>query len=278
MGGLDSRWGCFRTEGYAEEQHNKLSSLEAHHRLNQGVAFDMPQGLSSSGHLFTGIMLMGDAEVLSRASTKTTWPMLRRARLWLGAVCVATVIASFSTSLLSFDAMLMDWMRANRMGHYTDVALIITALGSTPVALAAVFFGAVCLLAKRWWFDLWLLLLVVVGGTQLNSPLKDLFDRPRPIFPDPVLTFNGSGFPSGHAMTATVLCGACVLIVARHEPRRTRRFGAITGAIAVVVIVAATRVYLGAHYFTDVLGGVAFGCLWLTVSDAAICWLEHRSK
>jgi membrane-associated phospholipid phosphatase len=49
-------------------------------------------------------------------------------------------------------------------------------------------------------------------------------------------------------------------------------------AVTLVTIVAATRVYLGAHYLTDVVGGIAFGLLWLTISDAIICWLATKKR
>jgi undecaprenyl-diphosphatase len=203
---------------------------------------------------------------------------MRRKRLLLVAACVATVIASFSTSFLALDARLMDWLRENRTGQYVDAALIVTALGSTPVALGILAIGTLFFLAYRWWFDLAFVLMSVIGGTQLNPVLKDLFDRPRPFFADQSLIFNGSGFPSGHAMTVTIVCGALVVVLIRHDSQRGHRLRAIAAATALVVIVAATRVYLGAHFLTDVLGGVAFGLLWLTICDSLIRWLERQAR
>jgi undecaprenyl-diphosphatase len=203
---------------------------------------------------------------------------MRRKRLLLVAVCAATVIASFSSWFLALDARLMDWLRENRTGQYTDAALMVTALGSTPVALGILAIATLFFLAYRWWFDLAFLLLSIIGGTQLNPLLKDLFDRPRPFFPDQALIFKGSGFPSGHAMTATIVCGGLVVILMRHESRAAHRWWTIAAATLLVALVAATRVYLGAHFLTDVMGGVAFGLLWLTICDFLIRRLESRAR
>ena len=145
----------------------------------------------------------------------------------------------------------------------------LTVLGSNPLALGILVLAAIPFAIKRWWADLALLTAAIVGGIEINPRLKDFFDRPRPFFEGQALTFPGTSFPSGHAMTATVLWIALLLIALPHVPR-ARRSWAIAAAVAIVGVVALTRIYLGAHYLTDVLGGVAFGLLWLALCDAAV--------
>jgi undecaprenyl-diphosphatase len=196
--------------------------------------------------------------------------MNRRVRLVLFATCVAVVVVTFSDTLLVIDANLIRALRGAPGGKYIDPALIVTALGSTPVALGLATIGVLGLLAARQWFEALFLLLSVVGATQVNPALKDLFSRPRPLPSDPSLTFSGSGFPSGHAMTATVVYGALLMIYISNESRRDRRAVAIGATATLVATVAATRIYLGAHYLTDVIGGIACGVMWLMISDAAV--------
>jgi len=195
-------------------------------------------------------------------------------RLLVVALCVGTAFAASSPVFLGFDARVMAWVHAHRISGFIDVALVITRLGSTPVGLAVVVLGSLLFLIKRRGSDALLLTTAVGLELRLIGPLKRLFDRPRPIFLDQTMTFVGSGFPSGHAMTITAICTALSLSFMRHESRPARRRAAKGIAAGVIATVAATRIYLGAHFLTDVVGGVAFGLLATIVCDAGVDWLE----
>jgi len=193
----------------------------------------------------------------------------RAVKLAIAAACVLLVIAAGSERFLALDAEIAVWIRAYAAPENINVALGLTILGSNPLALGILVLAAIPLAFKRWWADLALLTAGIVGAIQINPRLKDFFDRPRPFFEGQALTFPGTSFPSGHAMTATALWIALLLIaLPRLSP--PRRPWAMFAAVAIVVIVALTRIYLGAHYLTDVLGGVAFGLLWLALCDAAV--------
>ena len=187
----------------------------------------------------------------------------------IAAACVLLVIAAGSERILELDAEIAVWIRAHAASQNTKTALGLTILGSNPLALGVLVLAAVPFAIKRWWSDIALLTASIGGGILITPRLKDFFDRPRPVFEGQALTFPGSSFPSGHAMTATTLWIALLLIAL---PRLTppRRTWALVAAVAIVGVVAATRIYLGAHYLTDVLGGVAFGLLWLAICDAAV--------
>jgi undecaprenyl-diphosphatase len=210
----------------------------------------------------------------TRTTAKEHRDHKRLDRLLIVSLCAATVVAASSRSFLALDGQLMNWVRAHQVPGQVHVALIVTWLGSTPCGLGVMVLGSLMFLAKRRWPDAMLLTLAVGGVGRFIGPLKQFFDRPRPIFLDQTLTFIGSGFPSGHAMTIAALCGSMWVVSMRRERRPARRHAAFGIAAAVVAVVAATRVYLGAHYLTDVVGGVAFGLLWLVISDAAVDWLE----
>jgi len=193
----------------------------------------------------------------------------RAVKLAIAAACVLLVIAAGSERFLELDAEIAVWIRAHAAPENTNFVLGLTTLGSNPLALGILVLAAIPFAFKRWWGDLALLTASVIGGTQINPRLKDFFDRPRPFFEGQALTFPGTSFPSGHAMTATALWIALLLIALPRLSPPLRPW-AMVAAVAIVGVVALTRIYLGAHYLTDVLGGIAFGLLWLALCDAAV--------
>src|SRR4029453_7525146 len=111
----------------------------------------------------------------------------------------------------------------------------------------------------------------LVLGASLNELLEAVFDRPRPDLwrsPDPSA---GLSFPSGHAMSSATLAAALAVLA---WPTRWRVPVAIAGAIAVIVI-GLSRLVLGVHYPSDVLGGWAFAFAW--VSGVRLVLMEKES-
>lgn len=124
--------------------------------------------------------------------------------------------------------------------------------------------GATALLLFRryadGWTALWLLLTVAVG-TAVQQGLKAALNRARPTWPDPVDSAHYAAFPSGHAMTATVVCGLLLWLLRRHGAPRVLWRTALTVAAVSVIGVGLTRIWLGVHWPTDVLGGWLLGAL-----------------
>jgi len=113
-----------------------------------------------------------------------------------------------------------------------------------------------------------LFLAIACGGSlALNQAMKLFFDRPRPqlpwaqVLPDP-------SFPSGHTMNSVVFYGALAVILWSLRGRRTG-VAAIVLAIPLALLIGVSRIYLGYHYFTDVVGGLLAGTAWLLVVAAA---------
>ena len=113
----------------------------------------------------------------------------------------------------------------------------------------------------------WLLLTAVCvpGGMLLNELIKLLFQRDRPEFEHPLVTLASYSFPSGHTAAAAVLYG----LAACYVMTRTRSVGVRVAApfiaLAMVALVGYSRIYLGAHYLSDVLAGGAESCAWLAL-------------
>jgi hypothetical protein len=123
---------------------------------------------------------------------------------------------------------------------------------------------------KRCWFGLVALVLVVPGGMVLDFLLKIAFHRHRPNFEDSFLIFHGYSFPSGHTMVATLLYGVLAAFAVSALESWRWRVGAVLGAFVMVLLIGFSRMYLGAHYLSDVLGAAAAGLAWLALSLTAV--------
>ncbi|MER5411648.1 phosphatase PAP2 family protein [Streptomyces virginiae] len=107
-----------------------------------------------------------------------------------------------------------------------------------------------------------LVALVTLAASALQQGLKLLVGRDRPVWSDPVDSAQYAAYPSGHAMTATVVCGLLLWLLPRPPPGRApgvRRVAAWTVAVVSVLGVGFTRVYLGVHWPSDVLAGWLLG-------------------
>jgi membrane-associated phospholipid phosphatase len=109
--------------------------------------------------------------------------------------------------------------------------------------------------------------LVLLAGLSslLDSPIKLAVNRPRPTS-DLVQVFsteNGSGFPSGHAMFATVVMGFLAYLAVIHLRRRSLKLLSFAGLLALIILTGISRVYLGVHWPSDVVGGYLIGAVLL---------------
>ena len=115
-------------------------------------------------------------------------------------------------------------------------------------------------------------------GGALNRIVKALVDRPRPEVEDPITEAVGMGFPSGHAMAATFAYGSLVLAFMPFVPRRLRPW-IIAGWGAAVLLISLSRLTLGVHFLSDVIGGFLLGLAWLAASVAAFSlWRRDLGK
>lgn len=116
---------------------------------------------------------------------------------------------------------------------------------------------------------------IVLGGAILNQGAKEMFDRKRPPNPEAVVHETNNSYPSGHAMSSAIGYGLLGYALVLPQRRRPRRIVAANFMIVIVIGVAFSRVYLRAHWFSDVVGGVALGVAWLFF---CLGWLERRRR
>jgi undecaprenyl-diphosphatase len=174
------------------------------------------------------------------------------------------------------DLHIAQWFHAHATPAVTRAMLLITNWHDTlGVSLMALLLAAYFYLkrARHW---LLAVIVSVPGGMLLNLLLKYAFQRARPSFHDPLVTLSTYSFPSGHTAGATVLYGvlACYLVVLQRSwPMRA---AVVIGACATVALVGLSRLYLGAHFLSDVLAAMAEGVTWLAICITSISTLRRR--
>jgi membrane-associated phospholipid phosphatase len=132
---------------------------------------------------------------------------------------------------------------------------------------------------KRRWHAFSMLLIGVIGGNVWFEVLSGYFGRHRPVFPDPLDPLPGPGFPSGHSMTAMLLYGLILYLLLPRLLSWRWRLLAVLDALLIMLLVGYSRLYMGAHYPTDVLGGYAFGLAWgALVYTGLELYHQHRAK
>ncbi|CCK32198.1 integral membrane protein [Streptomyces davaonensis JCM 4913] len=117
------------------------------------------------------------------------------------------------------------------------------------------------------WTALWLALTTALA-TVLQQGLKAAVDRSRPVWTDPVDSAQYAAFPSGHAMTATVVCGVLLYLLHHYGVGRQLWRTAVSVAVVSVVGVGLTRVWLGVHWASDVIGGWLLGAALVALAVA----------
>ena len=117
----------------------------------------------------------------------------------------------------------------------------------------------------------------LVGGF-IDTIVKVAVDRPRPELEDPITHAFGKSFPSGHTMASTIGYGTLLLAFLPLIPNRWR-VPAICGYVFIVFSIASSRLALGVHFFSDVLGGFVLGLAWMIAATAAFSiWRTERGK
>ncbi len=141
----------------------------------------------------------------------------------------------------------------------TDIAKVITALGSSYILLPLVVITAVILGVKRRWSEAIVLVLSWIAIGFGIDWIKEWVDRPRP--PGGLVDVKGMAYPSGHAAHSIFYVWLSVTIAVRLRPDMARKAALVSGGIVLAALVGLSRVYLNVHYLSDVFGGWALGAL-----------------
>ena len=161
----------------------------------------------------------------------------------------------------------------------TDVMVFASVWGA-PRRLAILAVVAVAaFLARGWRRGAVLVVVTLLGASLLDGGLKLLFGRTRPvafyeIYPSP----ESFSFPSGHALFATAFFGGLAVLLWGRLVHPALRVAAVGVALALIALIGFSRIYLGVHYPTDVVGGVAAGTVWVAAVALGDRIASHRRR
>lgn len=179
--------------------------------------------------------------------------------------------------MVRVDMAFTHWLFQGRSSSLSALLYAITWLGSVYVTVGVAIVGSMVLLRqhkRRHVFILWLLL---AGVSLLVQVGKRQFVRPRPLS---VAYYHevGFSFPSGHSATALTLYGLLAYWWIRRSPNVRSRLWVGAGAISLILAVGFSRIYLGVHYLSDVLGGYLLGICWLIMGIVLTEWQRTRPQ
>lgn len=211
--------------------------------------------------------------VLLGLSLNSSWRGHRRATLWIGCASLVLLIALFIgyPHLNNFDQGLSALVQEHRSPWLDEVMVRVTQLGEfKKMFFASAVFTGLLLLARQWRHAVFVGA-TLAGAAVINTGTKLFFARGRPeILTDPLTSFS---MPSGHASGAFAFFLALAVLAGRGQPTRLRLTWMLLGCIPAAFI-ALSRVYLGAHWPTDILAGTL---LAMTVCAFSLTAIQYRS-
>ncbi|MEH7180310.1 phosphatase PAP2 family protein [Neobacillus vireti] len=178
--------------------------------------------------------------------------------------------------IIDFDNAVISAVQSQESPFLTRIMEFFTTVGSTLWVVI------ICLLILIFLYkmlhhrhELVLFIVVVAGSPLLNMVLKEIFQRARPDL-NRLIEISGYSFPSGHAMNAFTVYGILTFLLWRHIFNLTGRTLLLLFSSFVVFMIGVSRIYLGVHYPSDIIGGyLASGC-WLAASIWVFQWYMER--
>jgi undecaprenyl-diphosphatase len=174
------------------------------------------------------------------------------------------------------DPRVTAWMVAHRTEWLTSILRVVTWLGSAAVIVPlGVIVGGFFVLRRRRWQPLALLAAAVAGAVGLYNIVKPLIGRPRPPPAIWIGHYSGAAFPSGHATQSVAFYAMLAIVLgAGRSPWVKAVLWSVAALVALVV--GGSRIYLGAHWLTDVLGGYALGASWVATVLIVVLAVSSR--
>ncbi len=194
------------------------------------------------------------------------WLLALVALLSVGAIGVFVDLAEdveTADHITVVDLQWANWLHAHATPALTQVMLAVSMLHDMLSMSILTILFAIFLKWRRERDWLLGLILVMPGGIVLNTLFKFVFVRARPHFIDPIVTLTSYSFPSGHVAGSTLFYGFVAAWLISHAHSLVRHISIVIGALLMVTLVAASRMYLGAHFFSDVLAAFFESVAWL---------------
>jgi len=182
-----------------------------------------------------------------------------------------------SRPIIDLDREFAEVLHARASPPLTQLFEAITALGSSQTLALVALIAVAILVSRRQLLDALLVVIALLGAELIDAAVKDGFERERPVFTDPIARrASGFSFPSAHAGASMALYGALAFLLSRDRMSPRTRVGCFVGAALLVGAIGFSRLYLGAHYLSDVLAGFTLGLAWVTLVVLLIGWARMR--
>ena len=179
--------------------------------------------------------------------------------------------------LTLLDAEIATWFHVNAVTSLTRLMLFVSVMNGIGGTLIMTVAFAVILVWKRQWSWVAFTALAVPCGMLLNTLTKLAFSRARPSFDHPLVTLSTYSFPSGHTMASTLFYGTLAAFLMPRVEKPMRAW-IIAAAVGMIALVGMSRIYLGAHYVTDVMAAIAQGVAWLSLCLIALATYLRRTR
>ena len=177
------------------------------------------------------------------------------------------VVAQISDEVLdketfTFDKTILLWIHSFANPTLDIIMRSITRLNDPSTVVVIAFLVFATLLWRRYYSEAQIFIINCFGGVVLSYGLKSVFGKTRPALWQSVIEDLSFSYPSGHALGSTVLYGFIAYLIATRYPQ----FSLLVYTVAVCLIgaIGLSRLYLGVHWPTDIIGGYGIGFLWLT--------------
>lgn len=179
----------------------------------------------------------------------------------------ALFFAKLSHTVLSeqrffFDSLITQLVLSLRSAALTDVMIVISMIGSTGVVIGSVIVLGYLVLTKHR-KEAVIYSAMVLMGAGINTLLKFIVQRPRP-GEFALVTETNFSFPSGHSMDSFIFFLTIAYFAFHFTRSKTITTVVTIVSICLVLLIGLSRIYLGVHYPSDVLGGYVAGFIWFT--------------
>ena len=176
-----------------------------------------------------------------------------------------------------FDNFIINLILVNQGQSMDFIMIFITELGSVWFlgTLSVVIVLALWFKAKDKWSALFFII-AVGGGGLLTTLLKQLYGRERPSINEAIDAV-GFSFPSGHSMGSLIFYGFAIYLIIRAPHKEWIKWAVSISLGILIMAIGTSRVYLGAHYPSDVMAGYIAGLIWLLLCLIALEWINWQS-
>lgn len=180
--------------------------------------------------------------------------------------------------LVLLDARVANWLHAHASPALTQFFLQVSLMHG--VAAICVYTAALAafLALRNDWYWVRRVAIIVPAGMLLNTVLKHAYQRVRPTFDHPLVVLTTYSFPSGHTAGATLFYGIFAVILFSRLQSFAARTAFLAGAALLVTLVAFSRMYLGAHYLSDVLAAACASVAWIAFGLIALGRFGRRPQ